>query len=817
MTDAASRGVGFPVSRGANLFLVGVSALAAMLVLARAHTYGAAVMGDSVQYLAVARSLLAGDGFANINGLWAYTLWPPLYPLLLAAATLGIFDPLEVAAPLNALLFAATVFFVGRACWKRLESRFLRFWAPLVVALSLPLADQSHWALTGLPFALFATLSCLRAEEFFHDGRTSTLVRASVYAAVATQIRYIGVALPASVGLLLLLQRGASVGERAKRLAVVSLIPAAPLALWLLRNYLLVGTPTAHVRTGDFPLSLMLADTGGVFLRWLHFDAASWPVIAALFLVPVLSVWFGRDRFRPGRRPPRPGSAPLRISVFVLFALAHVAVLAVAFVGGTIWNLIEPRHLAPLYAPLVLIAAALLDRIFRRDGILENDRERGRGAPAGGPVARLFRGAAGRGGRVAVMTVLACWAAGQVSPTVRSIVRANTVGVGGYESPPWPTSEVIRDLRENPLSGTVWTDQVGHAYLNSDRRGIFLALPVRHFGGVLAAPESSEGPPALVGWLGERHLRSAGNDAWVVWFDDSAFGGKRYEYGRAALEATPGLVPVREFADGAIYAVEPEAGADAAGNAYRSAVESIASGEWGEPAARSTFDLRVLDDGRAVFFKDPCAEEEVRGRFFVHTVSAGFPRRRESRYFGFHRHGVAEDGKCLAIVELGGEELARVVMGRAGAAGWETEIRFDEEGHRSAAAAITSGDWGEPAARGDFDLYLREGRLVYYRAPCATAEVEARFFLHPYPRAVTDLSEERREYGHDNLDFDFAEQGAVFDGKCVARVLLPDYAIRRLTTGQFVSGEGPVWRVDFEPEGGTTPDDPADAAPGSPR
>ena len=807
MTDPASRDFRSPAPRGANLFLVGVSALAAALVLARTHTYGAAVMGDSVQYLAVARSLLAGDGFANINGLWEYTLWPPLYPLLLAAATFGVFDPLEIAAPLNAVLFGATVFFVGRACRRRLESGFLRFWAPLVVALSLPLAEMSHWALSGQPFILFATLACLRAEEFFHDGRTSTLVRASVYAALAMQVRYIGIAIPAAVGLLILLQRGVSVGERAKRAAVVSLIPAAPMALWLLRNFLLVGSPTAHVRPGDFPLGEMLGDSGRILLEWTRFDALSWPVLLALVTVPLLSVWFGRGECA---RRPRPVS--FRVSVFGVFALAHLAVLAVATVGGTIWNGTEPRHLAPLYAPLVLIAAALLDRLLRGDRDFDDEGgERRRGAPAGRGLSGRFPDAAGRGSRVIVMTALACWAAGQVAPAVRSIERANTVGAGGYESPPWPTSEVLRDLRENPLSGTVWTDQVGHAYLNSDRRGAFLALPLRHFGGILAAPESSAAPPALVGWLGERPLRSAGGGAWVVWFDDSSFGGKRYEYGRAALDATPGLVPVREFADGAIYAVEPEAGADAAGNAYRSALESIESGEWGEPAARSAFDLHLPDDGRAVFFKDPCVEEEVRGRFFVHTVSAGFPRRRESRYFGFHRRGVVEDGRCLAIVELGVGELARVTMGRAGAAGWETEIRFDEEGHRSAAAAIASGDWGEPAARGDFDLYLREGRLVYYRAPCAAAEVEARFFLHPYPRTVTDLSEERREYGHDNLDFEFAEQGAVFDGKCVARVPLPDYAIRRLTTGQFVSGEGPVWRVDFEPEGATAPDDRAPA------
>ena len=47
--------------------LLGLSALGAALVLARFSTYGVAVSYDSINYLAVAGHLLAGNGFLNYD------------------------------------------------------------------------------------------------------------------------------------------------------------------------------------------------------------------------------------------------------------------------------------------------------------------------------------------------------------------------------------------------------------------------------------------------------------------------------------------------------------------------------------------------------------------------------------------------------------------------------------------------------------------------------------------------------------------------------------------------------------------------------
>ena len=94
-------------------------------------------------------------------------------------------------------------------------------------------------------------------------------------------------------------------------------------------------------------------------------------------------------------------------------------------------------------------------------------------------------------------------------------------------------------------------------------------------------------------------------------------------------------------------------------------------------------------------------------------------------------------------------------------------------------------------------MYLDGGRVVYYKDPCAAADTEARFFLHLYPADANNLLANRREHGFDNLDFSFSEYGAHRGGKCLAAVALPDYAVARIRTGQFVSGEGQIWRAEF--------------------
>ena len=117
-----------------------------------------------------------------------------------------------------------------------------------------------------------------------------------------------------------------------------------------------------------------------------------------------------------------------------------------------------------------------------------------------------------------------------------------------------------------------------------------------------------------------------------------------------------------------------------------------------------------------------------------------------------------------------------------------------EEAYRSIA-------FGEPVARSDFDIYLRENVLTYLKSPCSAADVQAPFFLHVVPEDVEDLPADRRQYGFDNLDFqyDASERRAalVLGGMCIEERQLPDYPIAGIETGQFTPGEGQIWKAEF--------------------
>ena len=104
---------------------------------------------------------------------------------------------------------------------------------------------------------------------------------------------------------------------------------------------------------------------------------------------------------------------------------------------------------------------------------------------------------------------------------------------------------------------------------------------------------------------------------------------------------------------------------------------------------------------------------------------------------------------------------------------------------------------GAPTARSEFDVYVHEGRLSYVKESCRESDTRDPFFLHVLPADENDLPEWSRPHGFENRDFDFGEHGAVFDGKCLATVALPEYDIDGVRTGQYVPGEGRSWRVDF--------------------
>ena len=104
----------------------------------------------------------------------------------------------------------------------------------------------------------------------------------------------------------------------------------------------------------------------------------------------------------------------------------------------------------------------------------------------------------------------------------------------------------------------------------------------------------------------------------------------------------------------------------------------------------------------------------------------------------------------------------------------------------------------EPLVRSVYDIALDGRQLTYVRDGCPREDVGAsgpQFFLHVVPRNADDLPPWRREHGFDNLDFTIRGVPARIDGNCVTAVVLPDYPIAAIRTGQ-LSDDGVLWEAD---------------------
>ena len=666
-----------------TMLLAALSALGVALVMARVITYGTGLEWDSIQYIAGARNLLAGEGYSDMSGR-PITSWPPLYSLLLATASLGAWDPLDVAGPVNAAVFGLTIFTVGRYLRQRLMSRFLVVWACLAVTLSVPLAGLAAWTMSGPLFILLTTLALVRIDRFLTDGKTSSLVWAAVFSALAWLTRNMGVVLPVLVGLLLLFQTDTPLIRRARRIAVFSLIAALVIAPWVVQDLLSAGHALdryalVEERWTDHTVSILLRQAlDGLYERWLYLDQdmALWPsfeflpAASALLLVfALLLTSFGWifARISHGRHITLLAGAHY---VFGGFAVVYFVLLITALRLDYAIHGVSFRYLAPLYIPLLVAAVVALDRLL----VPVQDRRREGMAGGGGsspPVA-----ASGVRGRVEIQRplsavlkmVLSLWALGQVVPNVDQIIRVSSGDLYiGYSGPLWASSETLRWLRENPIGPVIYSSESAVVYLHNGRPGTYRELPVSCPDVQLAGLYCVSGTrqEQLGRWLAD-----VPDGTYVVWFYNW-YTSRRFDYSPADMRMSLDFEPVAEMADGAVFKID-RSYAHRPGSPL-SVYESIVAGGFGEPVLRSTFDIH-LEGATLTYLKEPCVAEDVAAKFFLHVVprnEADLPaarRRSQSSFdnldFTFSRKGAIWDGKCLGVVTLPDYEIARIRTGQ---------------------------------------------------------------------------------------------------------------------------------------------------------
>ena len=232
-----------------------------------------------------------------------------------------------------------------------------------------------------------------------------------------------------------------------------------------------------------------------------------------------------------------------------------------------------------------------------------------------------------------------------------------------------------------------------------------------------------------------------------------------------------------------------------------------------EPVIRSRFDVYYADN-QLIYTKEQCTEEDATTRFFLHAIPAD-PDDLEKPSFNFNNldfvftysyfrsyfRNWLDDGRCVSILPLPDYAIERIRTGqffidKEGSL-WKGEASLvDRSGQASSYADPRVLDLIEdtqPVIRSRFDVYYADNQLIYTKEQCTEEDVTPRFFLHVIPADPADFENP----SFNNLDFDFIPgvfRNGLDGGRCVTIRPLPDYAVERIRTGQFFSGEEPLWK-----------------------
>jgi 4-amino-4-deoxy-L-arabinose transferase-like glycosyltransferase len=130
-------------------------------------TNGPGLSPDSLNYIATGDNLHSGENFMQGYANKAvYSLWPPLYPILISFLMNFGLTPEASAALIPVISFALLVFpvfYLG----KKIGNRILAYTGCISCVVFQPLIFVSSYAWTEMPFILLSSMSLLCMTEYY--------------------------------------------------------------------------------------------------------------------------------------------------------------------------------------------------------------------------------------------------------------------------------------------------------------------------------------------------------------------------------------------------------------------------------------------------------------------------------------------------------------------------------------------------------------------------------------------------------------------------------------------------------------------------
>ena len=495
------------------LLPVVLAVIGIVLVLLRNHPYGPGLHFDAVNYIGVARNLLAGEVWVQFHGS-PYVVNPPAYPTLLALfGWLSGFDPRAIAGPLNALLFGLTVFVAARWLLELITSRWLALWGGLAAALSLPLTAMASHAMTQPAFILFVTLALFCMDRYLRGGRWAALIWAGLFTSLACLTRYNGGILLIALLPFLLFQPGVRLLKKLKRAAVFGLIAGIPIGLWVIERigYRLQIWPPRFTLS-DF-LEASLSELGKWILPALSQEAAM-ALAAVMLLALAIAIGLALVRRPSGWR------AFCLCGGFTLiyFILMGITTIVITEYDVVFWH---SRYWTPMYIPLLIALVFAMDRllIWLRSAVRP-------------PALKTFASGA-------IALLLFIWLGNAVELNRMAIISAGQGEDKYHAGPHVVNNKVLQFIREASASDKIF---INEAYYS--RLAILYIATGRPLTDFYWLPHDLERFPQTVA--------AAATGDLLIWLHDSHL---PYSYGLPELEAMPALERIATLQSGVVFRI----------------------------------------------------------------------------------------------------------------------------------------------------------------------------------------------------------------------------------------------------------------------
>ena len=338
--------------------IIGVAALGLELTATR---LGPALHADSAAYIGGARSLAQGRGFSRLSGptgVKPITAHAPGFALALAGLQRLGLEAIAGARILNALLFGLNCVMAGVATKRVTSSLWAGILGSLLMLTSPTMIGVHSWALSEPLYIFLALVGLWLLSVALPSGKTGSLLVSAAALGLGFLTRYVGGTLVATGGLMILVSAGRSWRWRISRLVMFAAASTMPIAIALLRNWLVAGTLTNRSFVLH-PITLsLLKRPFGVVWNWLlplqfGYGALAFTVLGFVAVLVAVAAYLWRRERR--QRAIKMVTRTALSSVLGLYIVIYGAALLVSLAFFDAAIPIDDRTMSPIYVPLLVL------------------------------------------------------------------------------------------------------------------------------------------------------------------------------------------------------------------------------------------------------------------------------------------------------------------------------------------------------------------------------------------------------------------------------------------------------------------------------